>query len=169
METISNNKPMHQVIVTETLSDEAMVQIKANESFVSELNEIAQRTHGAAQRRADAFALTFGGAWWNQVEEKSDAGKAIRLIKKDLYAKLKAAGHSNPSMQWSRILEKAGRPSSSAAEDRHGSRGLDMRITEEVSKLVKAIRKDDRASVNALKSNKHLMTILEIYGITIED
>jgi hypothetical protein len=169
METISNNKPMHQVIVTETLSDEAMVQIKANDEFVTAENETAQRTHGAAQKRADAFSLTFGGAWWNQVEEKSDAGKAIRLIKKDLYTKLKAAGHSNPSVQWGRILDKAGRPAPTKAEDGGSVTGLDARIVKEITALTKAIRKDDHASVNALKCNKHLMTVLEIYGITIED
>ena len=166
-----------QTIVTKPMADisvEAQAQIarltEAMNNFVVGLTEIAKRTHGEAQRLADVLTTEFGAGWYDRMDDKSDEGKLLRGFKKALFGKLNQAGHSNPSMQWKRVMEKAGKPEGTKAQDSEGTaRPLDMRLVEEISKLVKAINKDDNASVNALKANKHLIDALQVFGVKVED
>ena len=165
-----------QTIVTKPMADisvEAQAQIarltEAMNNFVVGLTEIAKRTHGEAQRLADVLTTEFGAGWYDRMDDKSDEGKLLRGFKKALFGKLKQAGHSNPSMQWKRVMEKAGKPQGTKAEDSKGVTPLDMRLVKEITTLVKAINRDDNASVNALKANKHLIDALQVFGVKVED
>ena len=139
---------------------------KINEGFAKGFSETEGRMVGFVQAAADGYSIAFGGGWWNRVEEKSETGKAIRAGKKDLYARLKERECKNPTVYWNRIMAAAGKPQVEKVEAT--PRALDMRLVEELSKLVKAVAKDDTASVNALKANNLMVEALAVFGVTVE-
>lgn len=152
------------VVVTDVVTELKLDTI--NETFAGGFAETNGRMVGLVQSCADGYSIAFGGGWWNRVEEKSETGRAIRAGKKDLYNRLKARECSNPSVYWARILVAAGKPETAKTDPT--PRALDVRIVEEVTKLVKAVAKDDAPSVNALKAVKHLTDALAVFGVTVE-
>lgn len=139
---------------------------RINEGFARGFTEQTNVMKGLVQAAADGYSIAFGGQWWNRVEEKSETGKAIRAGKKDLYTRLKERDCSNPSVYWSRILVAAGKPE--PAKVAPEPRALDVRLVEEITALVKAVNKDDTASINALKANSHLIAALAVFGVTVD-
>lgn len=140
---------------------------KINEGFARGFTETVNSMKGLVQAAADGYSIAFGGQWWNRVDEKSETGKAIRAGKKDLYTRLKERECSNPSVYWARILVAAGKPEPAKTEPE--ARPLDQRLIEEVSKLVKAVNKDDAASINALKANSLLIAALAVFGVSVAE
>ena len=130
-------------------------------AVTSESNRLRDGENNA-QALSDCFSACFGGKWWQRVEEKSETGAAIQAGKKRLYAGLKRIGHTNPSMAWGRVLEKAGKPHVEKVES---VKTLDQQVVEAITTTLKRIQKAEFPSPNAVDTTAHLAAVLKIYGI----
>lgn len=77
--------------------------------------EAVKRAYGAERRYAQGLNQLFSFDWFDiEASDSTETAKPVHAEKKELYAALKSAEHSNPSTVWARI-RKYGR------EERHGA------------------------------------------------
>lgn len=140
---------------------------KINESFAKGFSDVSGRMNGLVRNAAEGYAKAFGDNWWDRITEKSETGKAIRACKKDLYQRLKARECTNPSVYWARILTTAGRPEKEREAPKPHS--IEQRIIDEVSRLARALHREDDLDSKAIKARNLLMQVLELYGVELEE
>ena len=91
----------------------------------------------------------------------------IKARKASLYEALKAKGHTNPSVVWSRVIKAAAGPKPKGAKA-NAPRAIDVRQREDCSKVFAAFFRADDCSPKAVKFNEGLAALLvEIYGVDI--
>ena len=144
-----------------TLSQDAVLQIQADE-IVAAGQAIANGhgTVGSAERQyASLMTKTFPG--WHLIAhgDASNEGKVVGVAKQKLFEQLKAAGHTNPRTVWARVrkyaAEELGSAEGNEGEGNEGEgegegnegdtkkREIRTRLREELTKLVKAIEREE--------------------------
>lgn len=157
---------------------------KARGAFVDSLttNYGAGRTY-AANLVAFFDAAGFGTAWITMAHDhKGPDGDAMRTERDTLYASLKAAGHSNPSVKWKQIkgyaaeLVKADAADGEAAEGdepestggaKH-TRSPQLRLVEDLTALHKMCKREEKKLTEAQrKAALHIAAALADLGIDL--
>lgn len=148
------------ITVPTTINVEAVAQSRA--TFVESLGT----TYGAARTYAANLVAYFrsegfGTEWITMTHDaKGAAGDSMRAERDTLYAALKSAGHSNPSVKWKQIkgyaaeLIKAEETEDGEAEGKDGeaegsdkakhTRSIQLRLIEDLSTLFKACKRESK-------------------------
>jgi len=73
-------------------------------TILDEMVKATNSVYGSHIKIAAKFNNLMGFAWYDMAAtEKSDDAKTLKVLKADLYAAFKAAGHTNPSVPFKRI------------------------------------------------------------------
>jgi hypothetical protein len=149
---------------------------------ISELRtEVANavvRAYGAERSYAHALCDFLPTEWY--LTEHSDKGadaKAVHAEKKELFAVLKKAEHTNPSTVWARVRKYAqeyieGTPektegSTDASVGARQNRSLTLRLVEELTTLYKATKNADSLSDKERDCQTHIASALTAMGIDL--
>jgi hypothetical protein len=109
-----------------------------------------------------------------EATDTSDDAKKLRRAKESLYAKLKAAEHTNPSTVWARIRkygaeDRYGKPESEGEGEGDGStqRDVTTRNVEELIKLYKFNSKQDSLPTKVRQANDAIVMALKCLGVDV--
>lgn len=151
---------------------------KARGEFVGALSS----TYGAGRRFAAVLIAALGTEWVTMAHDaKGEAGDAMRVERDALYADLRAAGHSNPSVKWKQIKGYASELL--AAEDGEGegedgegegkgsakhTRTPQLRLIEDLTALHKMCKREGNKLTNAqVKASLHISAALGDLGVDV--
>lgn len=138
--------------------------------------------YGAGRRYAAVLVGLLGTAWITMPHDQKGAeGDAMRTERDALYASLKAAGHSNPSVKWKQIkgyaaeLTAPAKPEGETAEgESEGSgnakqtRSLQLRLIEELTTLYKACKRDAKTlSTEQAQAYTHITSALSALKVDV--
>lgn len=136
--------------------------------------DATKRSYGAYREYAAGLNAALEIDWFD-VSVKSDDPEVKLLFaeKKELYAELKEAEHTNPSVIWKRICnygreERFGVVESEGDAKTDGGRAPDVRIIEETSKLYKFIAKLEKPTKSQQFAMAAYADILNAYGVSVE-
>lgn len=147
-------------------------------------------SYGAGRNFAGTLVAYFrttdvGDAWITMPHDQKGAiGELMRDQRDALYADLKKAGHTNPSVWWKRIkdyaasaikAEAVANGEADEADEADGessgakrTRSLQLRLIEDLTTLYKAVKKAGRdATVQQSEAGKHIGQALVALGIDI--
>ena len=151
------------------------------------VNEI-MRGYGATKEYAAAITDSglFPADWYAfEHNDKSEEAKPILAEGSKFRAELKAAGHSNPSVAWTRVrnegrkLDEAWSNDGSNTSDAEGEgetagakevRGLTLRLIEELTTLHKACKREEgKNNLDAKQSQAatHIASALKALGVDL--
>ena len=120
--------------------------------------------------------------FWYKVEhgDKGDDAKKVHAEKKELFAVLNKAKHSNPSTVWARVRKYAqehAEPKAPVAEGEiapseapvgaRQNRSLTLRLVEELSTLYKATKNADSLSDKERACQTHITSALIAMGVDV--
>lgn len=130
--------------------------INAQESALDVLrHEIVgevMRGYGATKRYAEELNRYLGDGWYMfEHNDKTEEAKPTLAEGSKFRAELKAAGHTNPSVVWTRVrnegrkLVEGDKPEGEATESAGAKevRSLKLRLIEELSTLHKAVKREE--------------------------
>lgn len=110
------------------------------------------RGYGATKRYAEALTQYLGDGWYAfEHNDKTEAAKPTLAEGNKFRAELKAAGHTNPSVVWTRVrnegrkMVEGDKPEAEATEAAGAKevRSLKLRMIEELSTLHKAAKREE--------------------------
>jgi hypothetical protein len=164
------------------------IQLVAVNKAMNTLVEAETSTlYGAYREFAGSLNILFAelglGNWYDKSNEKH---KIVVKIKTNLYSKLKAQNHKNPTMVWKRVkghalkLENPVVEGDAEGEDVEGdaegsergpreNRDPITRNTEELLKLYKFNSNLEDIPRKVLEANKHILAALEALGLNLEN
>lgn len=175
---------MSQVTVTVTVpaSADAREVTAARTAFVDTLTS----NYGAGRKYAATLvgffrAAGFGDDWLTMAHDaKGEAGDAMRTERDALYAGLKGAGHSNPSVKWKQIKgyaldlikAEAGEDDTDEASEGEGNakhtRSPQLRMVEDLTALYKMCKRESKTLTDAQrKASLHIGAALADLGVDI--
>jgi hypothetical protein len=136
------------------------------------------RAYGSERRYSQALNALFPSMDWFMFEasDTSDDAKLVKVRKTALYAKLKAAEHTNPSTVWARIRkygqeEKYGKPEDEGEGEGEGEgstqRDVTTRNVEELIKLYKFNSKQDSLPAKVREANDAIVMALKCLGVDV--
>ena len=148
----------------------------ARDEFVGALSS----SYGAGRRYAAVLVGLLGTAWITMPHDQKGAeGDAMRAERDALYACLKAAGHSNPSVKWKQIkgyaLELTAEPEGEGEEgEGEGSgkakhtRTTQLRLIEELTALHKLCKREAKTLTEPQrKASLHISAALADMGVDL--
>lgn len=152
---------------------------KARGAFVDSLSS----NYGAGRVYAATLVGLLGTAWITMAHDQKGAeGDAMRKERDALYADLKAAGHSNPSVKWKQIKGYASdlvRAESAEGEGEEGAepestggakhtRSPQLRLVEDLTALHKMCKREGNKLTEAQKKAAlHIAAALADLGIDL--
>jgi len=155
--------------------------------ILADMVEATNKAYGAHIRIAAKFNQLMNFAWFDIApNEKSEANKTLQGYKAALYAALKLAGHTNPSVPFKRICDYGrnlanglapngkttidGQPVE-AASDSDGAapapRSAMLRNVEELTALWKFNDKQDGLPAKVALAQKHIEAALKALGLDV--
>jgi hypothetical protein len=162
--------------------------IKAAYAAMATLVEAeTSKLYGAYKEFAASLNTMFAelglARWYDKANEKD---KRVLRVRSDLYAKLKAENHPNPTMVFKRVkghalkLENPVAEGDAEGEDAEGdaegsergpreNRDPVTRNTEELLKLYKFNSNLEDIPRKVLEANKHILAALEALGLNLEN
>lgn len=170
------------------MSDITVTHISSSVTISELRTEVANavvRAYGAERSYAQALCDFLPTEWY--LIEHSDKGadaKQVHAEKKELFAVLKKAEHTNPSTVWARVRKYAqeyiegvpekteGATDSDAKVGARQNRSLTLRLVEELTTLYKATKNADSLSDKERDCQTHIASALTAMGIdlaTIQD
>ena len=171
------------------MSDITVTHVSSSVTIAELRTEVANavvRAYGAERSYAHALCDFLPTEWY--LTEHSDKGadaKAVHAEKKELFAVLKKAEHTNPSTVWARVRKYAqeyiegtpeAKPEGATADDAkvgaRQNRSLTLRLVEELTTLYKATKNADSLSDKERDCQTHIASALTAMGIdlaTIQD
>lgn len=176
---------MADVVVTGAADGAGVDVAGARRFYVEALGS----TYGAARKYAAALVEYFEGEGYGYEwitmphDQKGEAGDAMREERDALYADLKKAGHSNPSVKWKQIkgyaaeIVKAANPQpegegEGAEGEGEGSgkakhaRSLQLRLVEDLTSLFKACKREgSKMSTGQRDAHTHITSALRALGV----
>jgi hypothetical protein len=158
---------------------------QVSELSLSDLrNNVAEavvRAYGAEREYAIKVCEVLPFPWY--LVEHSDKGEQAKLVhteKKELFAVLKKANHSNPSTVWARVRKYAQEHAEPKTADADGviaptdapvgarqNRSLTLRLVEELTTLYKACKNADSLSDKERQAHTHITSALIAMGIDV--
>ena len=168
------------------MSDITVTHVSSSVTIAELRTEVANavvRAYGAERSYAHALCDFLPTEWY--LTEHSDKGADAKLVhaeKKELFAVLKKAEHTNPSTVWARVRKYAQEYIEGTPEKTEGStdtsvgarqnRSLTLRLVEELTTLYKATKNADSLSDKERDCQTHIASALTAMGIdlaTIQD
>ena len=168
------------------MSDITVTHVSSSVTIAELRTEVANavvRAYGAERSYAHALCDFLPTEWY--LTEHSDKGADAKLVhaeKKELFAVLKKAEHTNPSTVWARVRKYAQEYIEGTPEKTEGStdtsvgarqnRSLTLRLVEELTTLYKATKNADSLSDKERDCQTHIASALMAMGIdlaTIQD
>lgn len=160
---------MTQVIASPSPADAAP-------EFVVELRnavgDAVKRQYGATRAYAEALC-NFLPELWFEVEHNSlkEEDKPVLAEAKAFRAALKAAGHSNPSVMWTRVRAEGrayvfGTPEESATGPKP-QRSFQLRLVEELTSLYKAGKREESLSDQQQNAMTGIVSALSALGVDV--
>lgn len=136
------------------------------------VGDALKRQYGATQEYAVALCEYLPEMWYD-VEHNSlkEEDKPVLAEAKAFRAALKAAGHSNPSVMWTRVRE-AGRlhvegPTEGESKGAKPQRSLQLRLIEDLTALWKACQREEGKSTQQQNAQTHIASALLAMGVDI--
>jgi len=143
-------------------------------NFRHEVANATKRAYGAYRSYAKALNEALEIDWFD-VSVKSDDPEVKMLFaeKKELYAELKEAEHTNPSVIWKRVCaygreERFGPVEEEGEAKLEGGRAPDVRIVEEHSKLYKFIAKLEQPTKSQQFAMAASADVLKAFGVSVD-
>lgn len=171
---------MTTVTIPETITVSQVAE--ARSAFVGSLSA----SYGAGRTYAAALVSLLGSLWITMPhDEKGRDGDAMRTERDALYADLRKAGHSNPSVKWKQIkgyaadliaAESGEGEDGEDGEDGEGestggakhTRSIQLRLIEELSTLYKACKREKGTLTPAQNDAfTHVSAALAALGVDI--
>lgn len=158
---------MNQVINAQNDTPANIVSLRAN------VADAVKRQYGAVKEYAIALCEHLPANWYD-VEHNSirEEDKPVLAEAKEFRATLKAAGHANPSVIWTRVRE-AGRLHMEGAPEEGDSKGakpqrsLQLRLIEELTSLFKACKREESLSTQQQNALTGIVTALSALGVDV--
>lgn len=147
------------------LAPSNIVTLRAN------VADAVKRQYGATREYAIALC-EFLPAEWYDVEHNSlrEQDKPVLAEAKAFRDTLKAAGHSNPSVMWTRVREAARLHVHGPTEESKGAkpqRSLQLRLIEELSALFKACKREESLSTQQQNAVTGIVSALTALGVDV--
>lgn len=155
--------------------------VKARGAFVDSLTS----NYGAGRVYAATLVALLGTAWITMAHDhKGPEGDAMRTERDALYASLKAAGHSNPSVKWKQIkgyaAELTAKPADGEAADGEAetestggakhTRTTQLRLIEELTALHKLCKRETKTLTEPQrKASLHISAALADLGVDLNN
>ena len=146
---------------------------KARGAFVDSLSS----NYGAGRVYAATLVGLLGTQWITMAHDhKGPEGDAMRAERDALYADLKAAGHSNPSVKWKQIkgyaAELTADPADTDAESegpgKKTTRSTQLRLVEDLVALHKMCKRESKTlTTEQHKAALHISAALADLGIDL--
>ena len=172
---------MSQVI---TISNEVETKLNACREAVA---DAVKRQYGATREYAELLTQVFNSDWYTfEHNDKSEAAKPI-LAEADKFRKaLRAAGHTNPSVIWTRVRNEGrklveGEPEAegeaaegeAAETEKAGAkevRSLTLRLVQDLSTLYKACKREEAKNnldAKQAQAGVHIASALQALGVDL--
>lgn len=160
---------MTQVIASPSPADAAPEVIVALRNAVG---DALKRQYGATREYAVALC-NFLPAEWYEVEHNSlkEEDKPVLAEAKAFRAALKAAGHSNPSVMWTRVRAEGKAhmhgPAEESATGPKPQRSFQLRLVEELTALFKAGKREESLSDQQQNAMTGIVSALSALGVDV--
>lgn len=160
---------MTQVIASPSPADAAPESIVALRNAVG---DALKRQYGATREYAVALC-NFLPADWFEVEHNSlkEEDKPVLAEAKAFRAALKAAGHSNPSVMWTRVRAEGKAhmhgPAEESATGPKPQRSFQLRLVEELTALFKAGKREESLSDQQQNAMTGIVSALSALGVDV--
>jgi len=160
---------MTQVIASPSADDSAPSNIIELRNAVG---DAVKRQYGATKAYAVALC-DFLPADWFEVEHNSlkEEDKPVLAEAKAFRAALKAAGHSNPSVMWTRVRAEGKAhmhgPAEESATGPKPQRSFQLRLIEELTALFKAGKREESLSDQQQNAMTGIASALAALGVDI--
>jgi hypothetical protein len=142
--------------------------------------EAVVRAYGAERDYAIKVCEVFSFPWYLvEHNDKGDEAKLVHAEKKELFAVLNKAKHSNPSTVWARVRKYAQEhmePKTAEGEaptaetssvGARQNRSLTLRLVEELTTLYKACKNADSLSDKERQAHTHITSALIAMGVDV--
>lgn len=163
---------MSQVIASPSPAVDAELAPANIVSLRNAVGDALKRQYGATQEYAIALCAFLPEMWFD-VEHNSlkEEDKPVLAEAKAFRAALKAAGHSNPSVMWTRVRE-AGRahtfgPSEGESKGAKPQRSLQLRLVEDLTALYKACKREESLSTAQQNAVTGIVSALSALGVDV--
>ena len=158
------------VVATAPAADDAPENIKALRAAVG---DALKRQYGATREYAVALCAFLPECWYD-VEHNSlrEEDKPVLTEAKAFRAALKAAGHSNPSVMWTRVREEGrkhmeGEPAEGESKGARPQRTFQLRLIEDLTTLYKAGKREESLSTQQQGAMTGIVTDLSALGVDV--
>ena len=137
------------------------------------VGDALKRQYGATKEYAVALCEFLPECWYD-VEHNSlkEEDKPVLTEAKAFRAALKAAGHSNPSVMWTRVREEArkhveGEPTEGESKGAKPQRTFQLRLIEELTSLYKAGKREESLSTQQQNAMTGIVSALTALGVDV--
>lgn len=147
----------------------------ARESVLAPMREKIGDAHAVqygATKEYAAVLFQFFRADWYEVEHNdiAEEAKPILAEAKRFREALKARGHKNPSVAWTRV-RKEGRAIALGADADEGekktTRSIRLRMVEDLSALYKAAKREESLAADTAQALTHIASALTALGVDL--
>ena len=140
-------------------------------SLRNAVGDALKRQYGATREYAEALCGFLPDCWYD-VEHNSlrEEDKPVLAEAKAFRAALKAAGHSNPSVMWTRVREAGrihmeGEPAEGESKGAKPQRSFQLRLIEDLTALYKAGKREESLSTQQQGAMTGIVSALTALGI----
>lgn len=140
------------------------------------------RGYGATKNYAELIAKWFVFNWFEfEFNDKSPEAQPILEEGKKFRAELKAAGHTNPSVAWTRVRQEGKKladaqlgiaPDADTESEGAGAkvvRGLTLRLVEDLTTLHKACKREaDKNNLDAKQTEAHTLICSALAALGVD-
>lgn len=137
------------------------------------VGDALKRQYGATREYAVALCDWLPAEWY-EVEHNSlrEEDKPVLAEAKAFRAALKAAGHSNPSVMWTRVREEArkyveGDTGEAESKGAKPQRTFQLRLIEELTALYKAGKREESLSTQQQNAMTGIVSALSALGVDV--
>ena len=142
-------------------------------SLRNNVGDALKRQYGAIREYAVALCEWLPAEWY-EVEHNSlrEEDKPVLNEAKAFRAALKAAGHSNPSVIWTRVREAGrlhvnGAPEEGESKGARPQRSFQLRLIEDLTALYKAGKREESLSTQQQNAMTGIVSALSALGVDV--
>ncbi len=142
-------------------------------SLRAAVGDALKRQYGATREYAVALCEWLPAEWY-EVEHNSlrEEDKPVLAEAKAFRAALKAVGHSNPSVMWTRVREEGrrhvhGAPAEEESKGAKPQRSFQLRLVEDLTALFKAGKREESLSTQQQNAMTGIVSALSALGVDV--